>query len=64
MYKEHVMKEAFTEVKSEIKAKFLFWKNIKSRKFKVVLVFIFMALVGLKIFTTILTFDWLTGLFK
>jgi len=64
MYEEHVMKEAFTEVKSEIKAKFLFWKDIKSRKFKVVLVFIFMALVGLKIFTTILTFDWLTGLFK
>ena len=58
------MKEAINEVKNEVQAKLLFWDNIKSRKLKVALVFIFIALVALKISTTVLTFDWLTSLFK
>jgi hypothetical protein len=62
--KERVMKEAMEEVKSEVKAKLVYWNNIKSRKFKVALVFLFIALVTLKIFTTVLTFDWLAGLFN
>jgi len=58
------VKEAINEVKNEVQAKLLFWDNIKSRKLKVALVFIFIALVALKISTTVLTFDWLTSLFK
>ena len=58
------MKEAINEVKSEVKAKLLFWNNLKSRKLKVALVLLFIALVGLKIFTTVLTFDWLASLIK
>ncbi|MCF6255810.1 MAG: hypothetical protein L3K25_05845 [Gammaproteobacteria bacterium] len=58
-----MMKEAINEVKSEVKAKLLFWNNIKSKKIKVALVLGFIVLVTLKIFTTVLTFDWLKGLF-
>lgn len=58
------MKKAINEIKTEVKAKLLFWNNIKSRKLKVALVFVFIALIGLKIFTTVLTFDWLASLFK
>ena len=57
------MKEAINEVKTEVKAKLLFWNNIKSQKLKVALVFVFIAIVSLKVFTTVLTFDWLIGLF-
>jgi hypothetical protein len=57
------MKEGFNEVKSEVKAKLLLWKNIKSRKLKVAAVFLFIGIVGLKVFTTVLTFDWLGRLF-
>ena len=56
------MKEAIDEVKNEGKAKLLLWKNIKNTKVKVILIFIFLGLVGLKVFTTILTFDWLARL--
>lgn len=56
------MKEAIDEVKNEVKAKLLLWKNIKSRKVKVIFIFIFLGLVGLKVFTTVLTFDWLARL--
>ena len=57
------MKEAIDEVKREVKTKLLFWNNIQSKKLKVALVFLFIALVGLKVFTTVLTFDWLASLF-
>ena len=56
------MKEAIDEVKNEVKAKLLPWKNIKSRKVKVIFIFLFLGLVGLKVFTTVLTFDWLARL--
>jgi hypothetical protein len=56
------MKEAIDEVKNEVKAKLLLWKNIKSRKVKVIFLFLFLGLVGLKVFTTVLTFDWLARL--
>jgi hypothetical protein len=56
------MKEAIDEVKNEVKAKLLLWKNIKSRKVKVIFLFLFLGLVGLKVFTTVLTFDWLERL--
>jgi len=53
------MKEAIDDVKNEVKAKLLLWKNIKNTKVKVILIFLFLGLVGLKVFTTVLTFDWL-----
>jgi len=56
------MKEAIDDVKNEVKAKLLLWKNIKSRKVKVIFLFLFLGLVGLKVFTTVLTFDWLARL--
>ena len=56
------MKEAIDEVKNEVKAKLLLWKNIKNRKVKVFFIFLFLGLVGLKVFTTVLTFDWLVRL--
>ena len=58
------MKEAIDEIKNEVKAKLLFWNNIKSRKVKASLIVLFLALIALKIFTTVLTFDWLSGLFN
>lgn len=57
------MKESINELKSEVKAKLLFWNNIQSMKVKIALLLLFMALIGLKVFTTVLTFDWLSGLF-
>lgn len=56
------MKDSINEVKSELKAKLLFWRNIQSYKVKVALIFVFIGLVALKVFTTVLTFDWLTSL--
>ena len=56
------MKEAIDDVKNEVKAKLLLWKNIKNTKVKVILIFLFFGLVGLKVFTTVLTFDWLARL--
>ena len=56
------MKEAIDEVKNEVEAKLLLWKNIKNRKVKVIFIFLFLGLVGLKVFTTVLTFDWLARL--
>ena len=58
------MKEAIDEIKTEVKAKLLFWNNIQSKKIKVALIFLFIGLVCLKVFTTVLTFDWLAGLFS
>jgi len=56
------MKEAIDDVKDEVKAKLLLWKNIKNTKVKVILIFLFLGLVGLKVFTTVSTFDWLARL--
>ncbi len=56
------MKEAMNDVKNEVKAKLLFWHNIKSLKMRIALIALFIGLVALKIFTTVLTFDWLTSL--
>jgi hypothetical protein len=58
------MKEAINDIKSEIKAKLLYWNNIQSKKAKVGLIILCVGLIALKIFTTVLTFDWLTGLFS
>lgn len=58
------MKEAISRVKSEIQAKLLAWNNIQSGMLKIALIFLFIVLVGLKVFTTVLTFDWLTNLFR
>lgn len=56
------MKEGIDKLKSEFQAKLLFWKSIKSKKIKALLVLLCFGLIGVKIFTTVLTFDWLTGL--
>jgi hypothetical protein len=58
------MKDSMSELMNEIKEKIGSWNNIKSGKKKVFLVTIFIVLVSLKVFTTVLTFDWLAGLFK
>jgi hypothetical protein len=58
------MKEVIDNVKNEMKSKLLFWNNIQSRKVKISLIFLFVALVGLKNFTSVLTFDWLVSLFN
>lgn len=59
--RELCMKEDIDELKSEFQAKLLSWNNIKS-KIKVTFIFIFFGLIGLKVFTTMLTVDWLAGL--
>jgi hypothetical protein len=56
------MKEDLDKLKSEFQAKLLFWNNIKSKKVKTVLILLCFGLIGLKVFTTILTFDWLAEL--
>lgn len=50
------------ELKSEFQEKFIFWNNIKSNKIKALLILLCCGLIGLKVFTTILTFDWLAEL--
>lgn len=57
------MKKSVEIIKNEIKAKLLFWNNIQSKKVRVALIFLFIGLIGLKVFTTVLTFDWLASLF-
>jgi hypothetical protein len=56
------MKKNFDELKSELQAKLLFWNNIKTKQTKALLILVFFGLIGLKVFTTILTFDWLVSL--
>ncbi|MBB1507618.1 hypothetical protein H5203_19325 [Pseudoalteromonas sp. SG41-1] len=60
--RELCMKEDIDELKSEFQAKLLSWNNIKSKKTKVTFIFIFFGLIGLKVFTTMFTVDWLAGL--
>jgi hypothetical protein len=57
------MNKDFDELKSELQAKLLFWNNIKSKQTKALLILVFFGVIGLKVFTTILTFDWLERLF-
>jgi hypothetical protein len=56
------MQEVINTIKNEVKAKLQFWNNIQSKKVKVACICLFAALVGLKVFTTVLTVDWLAGL--
>jgi hypothetical protein len=56
------MNKDFDKLKSELQAKLLFWNNIKSKQTKALLILVLLGLIGLKIFTTILTFDWLARL--
>ena len=58
------MAEVKNELKSELKAKLLYWHNLKSRKVKVAVILLGLGIIALKIFTTVLTFDWLSGLFS
>jgi len=58
------MKESIDELKNEFKTKVLFWNNIQNIKIKIALLILFIALMGLKVFTTVLTFDWLVSLFS
>jgi hypothetical protein len=58
------MKDVKNEVTDEIKAKLLYWRNIKSKTNKTLLIVLVLSLVGLKVFTTVLTFEWLAGLFN
>jgi lipid-A-disaccharide synthase-like uncharacterized protein len=58
------MKESIDEIKNEVKAKWTQWNNVQNSKYKVALVFGLIGLVGLKIFTTVLTFDWLASFFN
>jgi hypothetical protein len=58
------MKDVKNEVTDEIKEKLLYWRNIKSKKNKTLLIVLLLSLVGLKVFTTVLTFEWLAGLFN
>ena len=56
------MKKNFDELKGELQAKLLFWNNIKTKQTKALLILVFFGLIGLKVFTTILTFEWLVSL--
>lgn len=56
------MKEDIAEFKNELHVKLLLWNNLKSKKIKVLFILIIFGLIGLKVFTTMLTFDWLAGL--
>jgi hypothetical protein len=44
----------YSRVKNQFKAKLLFWSNIKSKKLNVALICLFVSLIGLKVFTTVL----------
>jgi len=59
-----VMKESLAEVKKEIKAKLLYWNNLKSSKAKVALIIVILAVIVLKIFTLLYSVDWLSDLFS
>ena len=58
------MAEVNNELKSELKTKWLYWHNLKSRKVKTAVILLGLTIIALKIFTTVLTFDWLSGLFS
>jgi len=55
------MKDALDKFKTELNVKRLYWKNLKSYKAKVFIILLFVAVITLKIFTTVFTFDWIVG---
>jgi hypothetical protein len=57
------MKEAIEKFKNEFNTNLQRWHDVKSVRIKIALIILFVAVVGLKAFTTVLTFDWLAGLF-
>lgn len=58
------MTELIRKVQSEVKAKLLFSRNIQNKTVKAGFIFVAIGLIALKIFTTVLTFDWLASLFN
>jgi len=56
--------EAKDEIKNELKAKLAYWNKLKSNKVKAGVILACAAVIALKIFTSILTFDWLSRLFQ
>jgi len=56
--------EAKNEVKNELKAKLVYWNNLKNSKVKAGVILVFIGVIALKIFTSILTFEWLSRLFQ
>jgi len=58
------VKESIAEIKDEINKKLRYWKSLKSKKAKLFLIIVGLSLIALKVFTTVLTFDWLTSLFN
>ena len=58
------MKESLAEVKNEIRAKLLYWNNLKSSKAKVALFIVILAVIVLKIFPLLYSVDWLSDLFS
>ena len=59
---KYLMKAEVEEIKNAIKSKIAFWHNIKSKKLKAGLIILSLGLIGLKIFTTVLTFEWFKNL--
>ena len=57
------MKEAIEEIKSAAKVKLQFWHAIENRWVKASIIVLLLAVIALKVFTTVWTFDWLTNLF-
>lgn len=57
------MKGSVEQIKHEFNAKLLYWNNLKSRQLKLLIIVTSLGLIALKVFTTVLTFDWLSGLF-
>lgn len=56
------MKESIAEIKKQMNNKLLFWHSLKSKKIKAGIIVLFLAIIALKIFTTVITFDWLADL--
>lgn len=57
------MKEAIEEIKSAANVKLHFWHAIENRWVKASIIVLLLAVIALKVFTTVWTFDWLTNLF-
>ena len=57
------MKVAIEEIKSAAKVKLQFWHTIENWWVKASIIALLLAVIALKVFTTVLTFDWLSNLF-
>ncbi|ESP94736.1 hypothetical protein N483_08890 [Pseudoalteromonas luteoviolacea NCIMB 1944] len=42
------MKDSAEDIRNEFKAKFLYWKNVKSKKTRAAFILLFPCLIGLK----------------